>query len=187
MIAFHHPFQRTRTIIIRGMLFSTLCLSLASSCTQQKEPKPAAVKPVVPPTVPKVTPTVQPPAPPAVAKPSTTEKPHTTQSGAGKNIYNTYCLSCHQKDGSGVPGMYPPLQNSNIVTGDKDKLIHILLNGLEGEIEVNGDIYDGVMPKQSNLTDEQIANVLTYIRQNLGNKAGEVRMEEVAKMRGRRL
>lgn len=83
--------------------------------------------------------------------------------------------------------MYPPLQNSNIVTGDKDKLIHILLNGLEGEIEVNGDIYDGVMPKQSNLTDEQIANVLTYIRQNLGNKAGEVRMEEVAKMRGRRL
>lgn len=83
--------------------------------------------------------------------------------------------------------MYPPLQSSNWVNGDKNKIINVLLNGLEGEIEVNGDVYDAVMPKQNALTDEQIAQVLTFVRQNFGNKAKAVKPEEVAKIREKKL
>lgn len=101
----------------------------------------------------------------------------------GANLYIKYCLSCHQKDGSGVPNMYPPIENSDWVNGDKNKLIKVLLNGLEGEIEVNGDQYNQVMPKQNTLTDAQIALLLTYIRQNFGNKASAVDPADVAKLR----
>ena len=108
---------------------------------------------------------------------------NTAQPDDGANLYIRYCLSCHQKDGSGVPNMYPPIQNSDWVNGDKNKLIKVLLNGLEGDIEVNGDQYNQVMPKQNALTDAQIALLLTYIRQNFGNKASAVDPADVAKLR----
>lgn len=68
-------------------------------------------------------------------------KHNTNDNTEGAEIFMYYCMSCHQADGSGVPGMYPPLQKSNWVNGDKNRLIKILLNGLEGEIEVNGETY----------------------------------------------
>jgi mono/diheme cytochrome c family protein len=101
----------------------------------------------------------------------------------GEGLYIKYCLSCHQKDGSGVPNMYPPIHKSDWVNGDKNKLIKVLLNGLEGDIEVNGDPYNQVMPKQNYLTDLQIARVLTYIRQNFGNNAGVVKPGDVTDLR----
>ena len=104
--------------------------------------------------------------------------------GDGETIYVKHCLSCHQKDGSGVPNMFPPIQKSDWVNGDKDKLIKVLLNGLEGDIDVNGDPYSQAMPKQNYLTDLQIASVLTYIRQNFGNNASAVLPADVAKLRG---
>jgi mono/diheme cytochrome c family protein len=103
----------------------------------------------------------------------------------GKELFMKYCLSCHQTDGSGVPNTYPPLRKSNWVNGDKFRLIKILLNGLQGEIEVNDDFYDQVMPKQITLSDEQIAIVLTYIRQNFGNDTTTVSTAEVAEVRGK--
>ncbi len=103
--------------------------------------------------------------------------------GEGAEIFTYYCMSCHQVDGSGVPGMYPPLQKSNWVNGDKIKLIKILLNGLEGEIEVNGEIYSQVMPKQDYLTDHQIAAVLSYVRQNLGNQSDSIAVKDVLVLR----
>jgi mono/diheme cytochrome c family protein len=101
----------------------------------------------------------------------------------GIYIYQKYCLSCHQINGSGVPNMIPPLQKSDWVIGDKKKIISILMNGLQGEITVNDDIYRNTMPKQDYLTDEQIAKVLTYIRQNFENKASMVKPAEVSKLR----
>ena len=101
----------------------------------------------------------------------------------GENLYVKYCLQCHQKDGSGVPNMFPPIMKSDWVTGDKNKLIKVLLNGLDGDIEVNGDPYSQTMPKQNYLTDIEIAQILTYIRQNFGNNASAIQPADVNKLR----
>ena len=101
----------------------------------------------------------------------------------GKLVYEKYCLACHQTNGAGVPGMYPPLGNSDRVVGNKDSLIHVVLCGLTGEIEINGDVYNNEMPAHNYLSDEQIADVLTYIRSEFSNNAGSVSTEEVKKLR----
>jgi mono/diheme cytochrome c family protein len=101
----------------------------------------------------------------------------------GEKLYSDNCESCHQSDGSGVPGMYPPLQKSDWVNGDKKRLIKIMLNGLQGEIEVNGETYIQSMPSHKYLTDTQIAEVLSFVRKNFNNKASEVKTAEVAALR----
>jgi len=102
---------------------------------------------------------------------------------AGEKIFSVYCAACHQNDGKGASGRFPPLVGTDWVTGDKKRLIRILLNGLEGAIEVNGETYINAMPQHSFLKDEEIANVLTYIRQNLGNTASEITAKEVTEIR----
>ena len=101
----------------------------------------------------------------------------------GKEVYDAVCLACHMADGSGVPGMHPPIRNTEWVTGDKERLIDLVLNGMSGEIEVNGETYNSIMPPHSHLTDQQIAHVLSYIRTNFGNDASEIMASEVAKVR----
>jgi len=101
----------------------------------------------------------------------------------GAKVYDIYCSSCHQKDGKGDGLRFPPLDSSEWVMGDKKRLINILLNGLEGTIEVKGKPYNSLMPPQSFLTDEEIAQVLTYIRQNFDNNASVVSSGEVNKLR----
>lgn len=97
----------------------------------------------------------------------------------GEALYVQHCGSCHQRDGSGVPGMYPPLKGTETVKGDKVKLIRIVLEGMEGPIEVKGQRYDQAMPAQAQLSNEEIAGILTYIREELGNGASEVAAKEV--------
>jgi cytochrome c oxidase cbb3-type subunit 2 len=111
----------------------------------------------------------------------------------GKEIYmkaapgGGMCFTCHQANGEGLAGQFPPLAGSDWVLGDKDRLIMISMYGLMGEIEVNGVKYNNVMAPPGippgSLTDEQIANVLTYIRNDWGNSASAVSPEEVATVR----
>jgi len=101
----------------------------------------------------------------------------------GAIVYQTYCAACHQKNGKGAAGRFPPLAGTDWVTGDKSRLIQIILNGMEGEIMVNGEGYNNVMPQHSFLSDEEIARVLTYIRQHFGNNASAVTVEEVEALR----
>ncbi|MDA8763749.1 PQQ-dependent sugar dehydrogenase [Flavobacteriaceae bacterium] len=101
----------------------------------------------------------------------------------GQKIYNQYCMACHQSNGMGASGRFPPLNGTDWVTGDKQRLVNLILNGMEGAIEVNGEIYDGVMPQHSFLNDDQIADVLTYIRTHFGNQAESISAEEVEKLR----
>tara|TARA_A100001011_G_C14103441_1_gene753834 strand:- start:158 stop:673 length:516 start_codon:yes stop_codon:yes gene_type:complete len=101
----------------------------------------------------------------------------------GQKVYNQYCLACHQSNGMGASGRFPPLKGTEWVTGDKKRLVHLILNGMEGEIEVNGEIYNGLMPQHSFLNDDQIAEVLTYIRTNFNNKASSLSAEEVKRYR----
>ena len=98
-------------------------------------------------------------------------------------MYSLTCLACHQANGSGVPNLNPPLKQTNWVLGDKDSLITILLNGMNEEIEIDGEYFSNTMPSQAALKDEQIADVLTYIRNSFGNKADAVTAEEVKKLR----
>ena len=103
---------------------------------------------------------------------------------AGKKVYDQYCLVCHQVDGQGVPNAFPPLSQTEYVIGDTDRLIGIVLNGLSGEIEVNGVVYNGVMVPHNFLSDQEVAAVITYVRSNFGNSAPAVTADQVAKVRG---
>ena len=98
-------------------------------------------------------------------------------------LYNTYCAACHQNDGKGDGNRFPPLGGTDWVTGDKTKLLNTLLKGLNGEIVVNDKPYNGLMPAHNFLKDEEVANILTYIRQNFGNTASAVSVEEVKEYR----
>ena len=106
---------------------------------------------------------------------------------AGQELYNIYCISCHQGDGKGAKGRFPSLVGTDWVTGDKKRLINVLLNGLEGEIIVNGETWNGYMPQHSFLNDQQITDILNYIRTNFGNKATEIDTDEVRSLRGKKI
>jgi nitrite reductase (NO-forming) len=100
----------------------------------------------------------------------------------GQAVYTSTCVSCHQLNGTGVPGVFPPLAKSDYLMSDAKRAIRTVLHGLEGEITVNGEPYNQQMPSQSHLTDEQVADVLNYVRNNWGNKgpaitAGQVKAE----------
>lgn len=106
----------------------------------------------------------------------------------GAKVYATYCMSCHQLDGKGDGNRFPPLAGSEwVVTGrnlrDKENLIKVVLKGLEGQIEVLGKPYSNTMPAHSYLSDEDVAKVLTYIRNNFGNKAPAISASDVANVR----
>ena len=101
----------------------------------------------------------------------------------GQRVYKNVCLTCHQADGGGVPNMNPPLIKTTYVLGDKARLAHIVLAGLAEPIEIDGDDYKQHMPAQAYLTDQQVADVLTYVRNNFGNKASAVQVAEVKAVR----
>jgi len=115
------------------------------------------------------------------------------QISAGKEVYmkvgpgGGMCFTCHQPTGLGLPGQFPPLAGSDWVLGNKERLIKITMHGLMGEIEVNGVKYNNVMAPPGippgSLTDQQIADVLTYIRNDWGNSASSISPEEVANIR----
>ena len=106
-----------------------------------------------------------------------------TEQSAGMKLYNTYCRSCHQSDGNGDDNHFPPLSGSEWVQGDKQRLIKIILEGSDGSIQVKGKSYNGIMPKNNFLPDDQIADILTFIRQSFGNNASAVKTQEVKKVR----
>ncbi len=104
---------------------------------------------------------------------------------SGSQVYYLYCSSCHQRNGRGAEGRFPPLINNDWVSGDKNRLISLVINGLQGPIEVNGEAYNSVMPKHDFLSDEEVAEVLTYIRQNFENQASAVTAAEVKAIRAK--
>ena len=96
----------------------------------------------------------------------------------GKVVFEQNCLVCHQVDGSGVPHLNPPLIKTSFVLGDKKKLIGIVLKGLS-DVEIDGESYSNPMPSMNFLSDDDIANVLTYVRNSFTNKGSAVTPAEV--------
>lgn len=100
----------------------------------------------------------------------------------GKRLFVTMCATCHQAVGQGIANKYPPLAGSDFLNADKNQAIRILIHGKQGDIVVNGQKYDNVMPAFP-LSDDDIANALTYTYNNFGNSGKEVTPEEVKALR----
>ena len=117
--------------------------------------------------------------------------PHEVDDDLQKNmprnqkLYNTFCGTCHQQNGRGARGRMPPLAGTDWVTGNKERLIAVVLNGLQGPLEIDGESYNSVMPAHPTLNDEEIATILTYIRKSFGNNASAITAGEVKKVRDR--
>ncbi len=102
----------------------------------------------------------------------------------GKRYFTQNCVSCHQATGLGVPGQYPPLAKSEFVNGGSRRVAMILLKGLQGPVKVSGGQFNGAMPAwEKTLTDKKISAILTYIRQEWGNKAPEITQDQIAAAR----
>lgn len=104
---------------------------------------------------------------------------------AGKLIYTRTCFACHQANGEGLPNAFPPLAASDYLNEDLNRAIDIVLHGKTGEITVNGKKYNSVMTAQT-LTDEEIANVLTFVYNSWGNNKTDVSAAMVAKVRNKK-
>ena len=107
----------------------------------------------------------------------------------GEEVYTMACLACHQPEGKGLPGVYPPLRGSEWVSAsDPSNLIKVVLHGLSGPIKVAGQNYGNQlgavpMPAMGGLSDQQIADVLTFVRESYGEKAAPIRAEDVRTIR----
>ena len=100
---------------------------------------------------------------------------------AGAKIYSSNCSSCHQANGKGQPGVFPPLAGNSVVTGPAAQVITIVKNGKSGKISVNGSTYNGQMPAwKGTLSNKDIAAVITYIRSSWGNHASAVTEAQVS-------
>lgn len=107
----------------------------------------------------------------------------TEQIEAGKVLYLGTCSTCHQMDGQGIPKVFPPLAKSDYLMADKRRSIEVLLNGLSGKVAVNGAEYNSVMPPMSHMADDELANILTYVRNAFGNTGDAVSIAEVNAVR----
>ena len=103
----------------------------------------------------------------------------------GDSVYSQYCVACHQSDGRGVTGAFPTLHQTEWVQGEKLALVSIIINGMQGPIVVKGEEYNNVMPQHGFLSNEEVAAVLTYVRNSFGNNASEVTVEDVKDIRNR--
>jgi mono/diheme cytochrome c family protein len=102
----------------------------------------------------------------------------------GAELFAVTCASCHQAKGEGVPERYPPLAGSEWVSGDAERLLRIVLRGLTGEVEVQGEMFTGAMPAWGpTLKDPQVAAVVTYVRDKFGGGAAAVTAADVARVR----
>jgi mono/diheme cytochrome c family protein len=106
-----------------------------------------------------------------------------TPAQIGAKVYGTNCASCHQGNGGGTPGTYPPLAGSEWVLGSKARLAAILLKGLQGSVTVKGATYSSAVmpPWEASIPPDKLADLMTYIRgeADWGNKAGAVTADEV--------
>jgi len=106
------------------------------------------------------------------------------QIAAGKTLFAGTCAACHQPTGKGLPGSIPPLAGSDfLIKNEKERVIGIVLGGLTGQVKVNGNVFNSVMPPWGHLGDDDLANVLTYVFNSWGNDQGTVAPSEVARAR----
>ena len=105
------------------------------------------------------------------------------QIAAGKALFAGTCSTCHQPEGQGMAGVFPPLAKSDYIAADPKRVPTFILHGLVGPVKVNGQDYNSNMPPMSQLTDDEVANISTYVLNSWGNPGGRVSKAEAAKIR----
>lgn len=105
------------------------------------------------------------------------------QAKAGQALFAGTCSTCHQPNGQGMEGVFPPLAKSDWIAADPTRLPRVILHGLNGPLKVNGKDYASVMPPMSQLTDDEVANISTYVLNSWGNPGGRVTTEQAAQAR----
>jgi nitrite reductase (NO-forming)/hydroxylamine reductase len=106
--------------------------------------------------------------------------PSAAQIAAGEQVFKGLCMACHQADGKGLPGAFPPLAGSDFLLSNPDRAVGVVVNGLQGAVVINGAKYDSVMPAMTQLSDQQIADALTYALNTWGNNGGAISATRVA-------
>jgi nitrite reductase (NO-forming) len=102
---------------------------------------------------------------------------------AGEQLFAGTCSVCHQANGAGLPGVFPPLAKSDFLAADVKRAVNVVLKGLSGKVTVNAQEYNSVMPPMNQLTDDEVANILSYVLNSWGNPGGRVTKEEVKAQR----
>jgi nitrite reductase (NO-forming) len=102
---------------------------------------------------------------------------------AGQALFAGTCSVCHQANGAGLPGVFPPLAKSDYLAGDPNRAVGVVLHGLSGKVTVNGSEYNSVMPPMNQLNDDEVANIVTYVLNSWGNAGGRVSTDDVKKLR----
>ncbi len=105
------------------------------------------------------------------------------QIDAGKVLFTGTCSVCHQANGEGLAGVFPPLAKSDYIAKDVKRIISTVLHGLSGKVTVNGKEYNSVMPPMNQLNDDEVANILSYVLNTWGNPGGRISADEVKKVR----
>ena len=105
------------------------------------------------------------------------------QVNAGQALFAGTCSTCHQDNGAGLPGVFPPLAKADYIAADPKRVPQIILHGLQGPVTVNGTDYDSLMPPMNQLTDDEVANIATYVLNSWGNPGGRVTKAEAAEIR----
>ena len=123
------------------------------------------------------------PAPAAPAEAGAFVKASDDQMKRGAAVYARTCIACHQPTGMGLPPVFPPIANAPIVVGNPELPIKFILQGLMGPITVNGMTYNSMMPPVPGVSDAEIADVLTYVRQSFGNQGNPVTADQVKAVR----
>jgi len=123
------------------------------------------------------------PAPAAPAAAGAFVKASDDQMKRGAAVYARTCIACHQPTGMGLPPVFPPIANAPIVVGNPELPIKFILQGLMGPITVNGMTYNSMMPPVAGVTDADVADVLTYVRQSFGNQGNPVTADQVKAVR----
>lgn len=102
---------------------------------------------------------------------------------AGRSLFAGTCSVCHQANGEGLPGVFPPLAKSDFLAADPARAIDVVMRGLTGKVTVNGTDYNSVMPPMNQLNDDEVANILTYVLNSWGNAGGRISTGQVKKAR----
>jgi nitrite reductase (NO-forming) len=105
------------------------------------------------------------------------------QVAAGEALFAGTCSTCHQADGAGIKGVFPPLAGSDFLNADPERAVGVVLGGLSGPVTVNGEDFNSVMPPMSQLNDDEVANILTFVYDAWGNNKSVISPETVAKIR----
>lgn len=108
------------------------------------------------------------------------------QARAGQALFAGTCSVCHQANGAGLPGVFPPLAKSDYLAADTKRAISVVLHGLSGKVKVNGQEYNSVMPPMNQLNDDEVANILTYVLNAWDNAGGRVTTDDVRKVRAQK-